>query len=298
MERIGDFFTNRYTLAYTAAVLLHLLFFLFYVPLKALLIIPSANLSATPQSEPMTFEFVEVPDQKPGERPPEQTPLRSDRQSVARDQQDRPLPKSHLPYSEGLVASRDLMKTVTGNNREESRQGREQKDVAAADNAEAGATALRASESPTDFASFLKAGSTQKEQARQEAIYGTPTFVRMDNTRSNALERGGLQLSTYDWEFAPYLAYLKRRIEDHIRPPAAFSQLGLIEGQTRLRFKIMRDGTLKDLEVLEYKGSPHLRDTSVRAVTLSADFRALPENFPDEYLEITGLFDYVIIRSQ
>ena len=119
----------------------------------------------------------------------------------------------------------------------------------------------------------------------------------MENLQSRAQERGGLQLSTYAWNYAPYLAYLKRLIESNIFPPAAFTQYGMIDGKTLVRFKIMRDGSMKDMEVLKSDGSPLLRETSVRAVDLSSPFRPLPKDFPDSYLEITGQFNYVLIRN-
>ena len=105
MGRIEDFFTNhRYTLSYAAAMLLHLLFFWLYVPLTHILVRPIDGPAARPEAPPVAFEFVDAPEQLPSEHPPEETPLRSTRQSVARDRHDTPLPSSHLPYSEGVVA--------------------------------------------------------------------------------------------------------------------------------------------------------------------------------------------------
>ena len=151
-----------------------------------------------------------------------------------------------------------------------------------------------------DFASLMEDSPQQTRQQREQAVYGRPAVpprLLLDNRQSGALERGGLQLSTYNWDYAPYLSYLKRHIESHISPPPAFTEFGMIDGSTRVRFKILRDGTLRDLEVLDYTGSPLLRDTSVRAIDLSAEFRPLPAGFPEAYLEITGLFDYIIVPN-
>ena len=298
MQRIRDLLTDRYAVAYGAAILLHLLFFALYLPMQMALIRTGRAPAVTEERPPALFEFVDVPRQQPEERPPESTPLLADRQSVARDRFETPLPSSHLPYSEGLVDAKEQAETRPGQEgtREDGRDGtsRERPE-------ETGQTDEPSEDvdGAVDPVGMLRRGRRQKEQ-RQAAVYGRPAIppsVQMRNRESSAQEHGDFQLSTYDWEFAPYLAYLKRHIGSHVTPPAAFSQYGLIEGKTLLRFRIHRDGRLETLEVLGYQGSPLLRDTSSRAVSLSAPFRSLPADFPDAYLEVKGLFEYVIIRD-
>ena len=120
--------------------------------------------------------------------------------------------------------------------------------------------------------------------------------VRHDNQASRVEDSGGLSFNTYDWDFAPYLIMLKHRIQRNIFPPPAFSQLGLIDGDTVLRFKIYPNGELKDLAILNYKGHESLMITSRNAVESSAPFPGLPENFPEPYLEVTGKFVYFVGR--
>ena len=119
--------------------------------------------------------------------------------------------------------------------------------------------------------------------------------IDMDNSKTRALERGegGLQLSTYAWDWAPYMQYLKRHIDRHIYPPRLF-ELGMIDGTTVVKFRIWRNGQLEGPELLDYEGSELLLKTSLKAVELSAPFKALPPDFPDEYLEIVGTFEYLI----
>ena len=297
MARIGGFLANRYTLAYGAALVAHLLFFVFYVPLSSLVPQPWIDVSAH-ESRPMSFEFVELPHPEPDERPPEATTLRSNRVSRAKDLHDAPLPESHLPYTDGLVQSPAQPRSEVGQQGERGERrmahARTEVDQNRREDAENEVVS-------TDFASSLKLRKTWPPQQPKSALYGrpgAPGVLPLKNLQSHALEQGGLQLSTYNWEFAPYLAYLKRHIGDHIHPPAAFTQLGLIQGQTRLKFRIMPDGSLADLKVIDFDGSPYLRDTSTRAVELSADFRPLPAHFPEDYLEISALFHYLILESQ
>jgi outer membrane biosynthesis protein TonB len=105
---------------------------------------------------------------------------------------------------------------------------------------------------------------------------------------------GGFSLNTYQWDFAPYMLWLKNHVQRNIFPPAAFTRMGIISGNTVLRFRISRDGVLQGMELAGYEGHKSLMETSVRAIQLSAPFRALPKDFPEDYLEVTAHFEYTI----
>ncbi len=281
-----DILTNRYTIAYGSALLLHLLFLLLFATIRSTGLVPAPR----PQpvaAEPIQFEFVDTPESPAQDKPPDDTRFVSARDAVARDASEADLAPSDAPFSEGLVETRDAYRT--------------RPQVRPAPGLEGDRGREAAQDPPkTDFAAMLRRAGEEGEPGT-EGAFGSPAIppsLQMKNLTSRALERGGLELSTYEWEFAPYLAYLKERIGGNLFPPALFKHYGLIDGQSRLRFRIYRDGSLEGPMVLAYTGSPLLRETSVRAVELSAAFRPLPAEFPDEYLEVTGLFDYVIIRSE
>jgi outer membrane biosynthesis protein TonB len=122
--------------------------------------------------------------------------------------------------------------------------------------------------------------------------------VEHDNQESRALDSGGLSFNTYNWNFAPYMLELKRRIQRNIHPPAAFMYLGLISGETLVRFKIYPNGQMQDFQVLDYRGHKSLMITSVNAVEVSAPFPLLPPDFPEPYLEVTGKFIYFVGRNE
>lgn len=118
--------------------------------------------------------------------------------------------------------------------------------------------------------------------------------VAHDHRDTQVADSGGMSFNTYDWDFAPYMLELKERIRRNIFPPIAFSQLGMIDGDTLLRFKIYPNGELRDLELLAYQGHRSLMETSTLAVKVSAPFRKLPGNFPEPYLQVTAKFSFFI----
>ena len=270
---------NPYLWAYTAAILLHIMFLLMENPLwRAATIVPQSE--KIPASPPLTFEFVDVP-QNRDDAPPEETPLLAERDNISRDQQTVPLPESHLPFSDGISQAKNIAAPAQGKPRSETQS---------ADRTQ-GTT-----DNPFSFVDVLQKNPEEARKERERAVLGgelPQSRIDMDNSKTRALERGGLQLSTYAWDFAPYMQYLKRHIDRHIYPPRAF-ELGMIDGKTIVKFRIWRDGRLEGPELIDYEGHYLLRDTSLKAIELSAPFKALPPDFPEEYLDITGTFEYLI----
>jgi len=115
-----------------------------------------------------------------------------------------------------------------------------------------------------------------------------------DNRGSTAPEFGDVSLSTYAWEWAPYIEYMRRRLREHIYPPPAFYAMGAISGQVQLHFKLQRNGTVEALESLGYRGHVALVQTSLNAVRASNPFKPLPADFPDEFLDMTWIFYYYL----
>ena len=271
---------NPYLWAYAAAILLHILLLLLENPLwRATIIVPQTE--EIPVSPPLTFEFVDVPQNRDDDAP-EETPLLAERDNISRDQQTAPLPESHLPFSDGISRAKNIATPAQGKSHSETQSADRSSET---------------TDNPFSFVEVLQKNPDEARKERERAVLGGEVLpqprIDMDNRKTRALERGGLQLSTYAWDFAPYLSYLKRHIDRHIYPPRAF-QLGIIDGTTRVKFRIWRDGRLEGPELIDYEGHNLLRDTSLKAVELSAPFKALPPDFPDEYLEIVGTFEYLI----
>ena len=116
--------------------------------------------------------------------------------------------------------------------------------------------------------------------------------LRISAEDANAAGEGALSLSTYAWQWVPYVRELKERIETNLHPPPAFWQLGIIEGETRLKFRILPDGTLLGPVLLGTSGHESLDRSSMQSVSASAPMRPLPNDFPEEYLDISCRYYY------
>ncbi len=111
---------------------------------------------------------------------------------------------------------------------------------------------------------------------------------------SASMTIGNITLNTTAWDFAPYLLDLKRRIRQKWIPPMAFAQLGAIHGYTWVNFRIYPDGRMDELSIVETEGHDSLHRSSVNAVKGAAPFRELPDHFPEDYLDITFGFYYLL----
>lgn len=111
----------------------------------------------------------------------------------------------------------------------------------------------------------------------------------VDQRLSRAAAGSSFRLNTTAWEWAPYLERLKARIEQHIAPPAAF-YYGTAAWATQVRFRILPDGRLARVDLVDHRGVENLQYVALDAIRGAADYEPLPPDFPEPYLEITGNF--------
>lgn len=284
------------------SVLLHLLFLALWdsaVRLDLAALIPAVP-APPPQAAPLVFdlqppdlprEVIATPDDARTTSTPQKADFLSDKNALARNQEPAPpLPETGEPFSRGDLPSHDLPASPPVPEQplrpEPARPEAQAGDERQIDGAETEASAGRVmpQEQPTDTA------------PRRPLRFDLPG-VPHRQLEGRAAEEGGLSFNTYDWDFAPYMLALKRRIGRNIFPPLAYSMLGMIDGDTMLRFKIYPNGRLADLELLGYRGHRTLMETSRSAITISAPFPALPADFPKPYLEVTARFSYFVKRQ-
>ena len=142
----------------------------------------------------------------------------------------------------------------------------------------------------------LRGGQPGSVSNRNDSRNNFSDDINWDNRKFSAEDLGGVSLSTYAWDFAPYILAMKRRLREHIYPPPAFMQMGAITGEVMLRFRVHPDGSVTDLVLIDNKGHSAFIETSMNAVKASNPFRPLPDTFPDPYLDLTWTFIYTITR--
>ncbi len=117
------------------------------------------------------------------------------------------------------------------------------------------------------------------------------------DVEGNALLRmPDFRLSTWAWNWAPWMKAFSSELRRHWFAPYAYS-LGVIDGRTVVWLVVQRDGTVGQMEVRETVGHESLHRASVAAIRAAAPFAPLPPDFPDERLEITLTLHYPAWKS-
>ena len=140
----------------------------------------------------------------------------------------------------------------------------------------------------------LQPDQEQSQNAQSAASEGTNNMLQQNQFSTDDV--GDISLSTYAWDWAPYLNAFKKKYISNVYPPSAF-YMGLIEGVTRVKFTIDRKGNLLGHEVLGHQGHHTLEQTTVNAVISCFPFKPLPSHFPDETLTVTLRMSYIITRG-
>jgi len=150
-------------------------------------------------------------------------------------------------------------------------------------------------EKTTDIQNNAYQTESQETQENIQANQSTTNNI-YDQKQFSADQMGDISLSTYAWEWAPYINALKRKLYTVWFTPAAYHRLGLIYGQTIIEFSISREGKLIYYKVHDHQGHESLEKSSVNAITAVFPFKKLPDHFPEENLTITARLIYPKLR--
>jgi len=132
----------------------------------------------------------------------------------------------------------------------------------------------------------------EKSAAYENVKRSQGTNERMKQQEQSVLEVGGLTLSTYRWQWAPYVYAMKRKLKHVWIAPAAYYRLGLVHGASVIKFTINRDGSLAGMQLLRHKGHESLQISSMQAIEALFKFLPLPDDFPEESLTIIAELTY------
>ncbi len=251
------------------------------------------ELQDQPRQKDKPRTVIETPDDAITEKP-EQADYLSDKDALARNDESADNLNIDAPFSRGQIPYPELPQNAVppGEQGQPAKESQEQKESKAEEFKEP-EPEYYAQSTTSDFRREVLVEKTSRPGARESR-----QRPRADNQDSRAPDMGALSFNTYDWNFAPYMLDLKRKVERNIFPPPAFTRLGLISGETLLRFKIYPSGQMRDLEILGYDGHKTLMETSRNAIRVSAPFLELPQDFPEEYLEVTAKFSYFTDRMR
>jgi len=241
--------------------------------------------------EPLEFELVSPPENP---IPTDQTSRYGSTVSSAAMGLESKTGDPTLPKSDGLSP---IPNTPSG------RQGMEQEgspQVAEGAKRQEGPQGLEESSTPA----LPEEGADLGEALKRSKFHGQkppswePTFPEagpgFESEGSAVASVGGISINTTAWDFAPYLLDLKQRVKQHWIPPLAFTALGAIHGYTKINFRIYPDGRMEGLAIVETNGHEALHRSSMNAIKGAVPFRPLPEGFPEEYLDITFGFYYLL----
>jgi TonB family protein len=291
-------------LALIISVLIHLLILFIYRPLAQINEFPDQSEAAHAETEkPLVFELVETPEDAIQQRPDAAT-LLSDKNALERDEyRDDDITRGEA-YSEGYIPYRvfagqsgpageaqalsQMLKT-----KQPQVDSYDQLRNLNLDRSIEDFDSQQRQIPPTELKNYLQLHTGHDRPAAQRQFIDD---IDYDQRRSSAGNLGGISLNTYAWDFAFYILEMKKKLKANTYPPAAFTQLGMISGETVLKFKVLPDGRVTDITVIEYKGDQSLMETSLDAVKIASPFGPLPRDFPEEYLELKWTFVYSVYR--
>lgn len=93
-------------------------------------------------------------------------------------------------------------------------------------------------------------------------------------------------------QWGPYMRALEAKIKQNWHPPKGDQSKRVV-----LLFKIGKNGELLSVRVSKTSGSPENDQAAIRAVKMSAPFRALPPEFTGSSVEIDFTFDYNVLGA-
>lgn len=88
-------------------------------------------------------------------------------------------------------------------------------------------------------------------------------------------------------DFEPYMNELQRQIKSNWNPP-----YGSKAKQTVLLFKIAKDGKLLSCSIEKSSGNQKFDNAAIKAVKITAPFKALPKEYAESSVDINFTFDY------
>ncbi len=218
---------------------------------------------------------------------PENANLLSEKNSRARNPEATGLTRNNTPFSEGNVEHPELSNP--------KREAKPQLPFGYKPFNSAALTGKQVDHKKSkegEANPFEEEGEQARRQSSSDGIN-----QRFQQEKFSVEEVGSISLSTYAWEWAPYVRKLKEKHLSVWFAPPAYNRLGIIHGATKIIFEIARDGQLVRAKVIGHKGHESLKISSLASIKAIFPFLKLPKNFPEETLIITATLVYPDLRK-
>ena len=102
-----------------------------------------------------------------------------------------------------------------------------------------------------------------------------------------------IDINTSDYRYIGYFTAMRKAFELVWTYPSEAVRRGL-QGEVRIQFTILKDGSVKRVKVVSSSGHRILDDAVVEAIKLASPYNPLPEGLNKEKLVIVGSFSYVL----
>jgi len=240
-----------------------------------------------PEPKTREKEMLIVENQNENDEIPEDGNLLSDKNSRARNEQVTNLKRKNTPQSSGNVDHQEL-----------SNPKKENKPILPRGYKPFSSAALTGKQVDLFRNKGRGEDPFEKKGFRENSQSGSKGLnQRFNQNKFSVEEVGSMSLSTYAWEWAPYVRKLKEKHSAVWFAPPAYNRLGIIHGTTKIVFEIGREGQLIRAKVIDHKGHESLEVASLASVKAIFPFRPLPKEFPDETLTITATLVYPDLKK-
>lgn len=235
--------------------------------------------------KPKEKEMLIVDNQNENNEKPENSNLLSEKNSRARNPETGAQIKENSPHSEGNVNIPELSNPL------------QQKRPSKPFNHKPFSSALVGKQVNPQDNPYSQSEDNKNSEQNTVQQSSTGDNQRFNQKKFSVEEVGSLSLSTYAWDWAPYISKLKAKHQSVWFAPPAYNRLGLIHGQTTIVFEISRSGNLLSAKVVNHIGHESLEVASLASIKAIFPFYPLPDDFPDDKLTITATLVYPDLRK-
>ncbi len=159
---------------------------------------------------------------------------------------------------------------------------------------------LKGTPQKSEVASLIKGDeeikkAKEKPEERIESEENLERFLRGAGSLldRNLPEEETVNLNTKEFKYISYFSKIKSKIE----LVWTYPQVSVIRGEqgtVHLKFTIVEDGNLEDVQLIKSSGYSALDEEAIRAVKMASPYPPLPKNWGLKKLHIIGEFNYIL----